>query len=129
MKSPFHKRYTVDNNINTTHNILCAIVESGLDVHMVHLGTMGVYGYGTAGMAVPEGYLPVRVDTPSGEAAIEIPYPPNPGSIYHMTKTLDALLFFYYNKNDSVRDGPAPGHRVGHEYGRNGVAPCARQPL
>ena len=64
MKSPRHKRYTVDNNINTTHNILCAIVESGLDVHMVHLGTMGVYGYGTAGMAVPEGYLPVKVDTP-----------------------------------------------------------------
>jgi UDP-sulfoquinovose synthase len=57
MKSPRHKRYTVDNNINTTHNILCAIVESGLDVHLVHLGTMGVYGYGTAGMAVPEGYL------------------------------------------------------------------------
>ena len=53
MKSPRHKRYTVDNNINTTHNILCAITESGLDVHLVHLGTMGVYGYGTAGMAVP----------------------------------------------------------------------------
>ncbi len=103
MKSPRHKRYTVDNNINATHNILCAIVESGLDVHMVHLGTMGVYGYGTAGMAVPEGYLPVKVDSPSGEKAIEIPYPPNPGSIYHMTKTLDALLFFYYNKNDDVR--------------------------
>lgn len=103
MKSPRHKRYTVDNNVNATHNILCAIVESGLDVHMVHLGTMGVYGYGTAGMAVPEGYLPVKVDTPSGERAIEIPYPPNPGSIYHMTKTLDALLFFYYNKNDAVR--------------------------
>jgi UDP-sulfoquinovose synthase len=103
MKSPRHKRYTVDNNINSTHNILCAIVESGLDVHLVHLGTMGVYGYGTAGMAVPEGYLPVKVDTPGGERAIEIPYPPNPGSIYHMTKTLDALLFVYYNKNDAVR--------------------------
>jgi UDP-sulfoquinovose synthase len=54
-------------------------------------------------MAVPEGYLPVTVDTPGGERAIEIPYPPNPGSIYHMTKTLDALLFYYYNKNDDVR--------------------------
>lgn len=103
MKSPRHKRYTVDNNINATHNVLCAIVESGLDVHLVHLGTMGVYGYGTAGMAVPEGYLPAKVETPSGDKALEIPYPPNPGSIYHMTKTLDALLFFYYNKNDEVR--------------------------
>ena len=62
MKSPRHKRYTVDNNINGTHNILCAIVESGLDIHLVHLGTMGVYGYGTAGMSIPEGYLTVKVD-------------------------------------------------------------------
>ncbi|MFW6307737.1 MAG: NAD-dependent epimerase/dehydratase family protein, partial [Campylobacterales bacterium] len=50
MKSSFHKRYTVDNNMNATNNTLSAIVESGLDVHLVHLGTMGVYGYGTAGL-------------------------------------------------------------------------------
>ena len=103
MKSPRHKRYTVDNNINGTHNVLCAIVESGLDIHLVHLGTMGVYGYGTAGLSIPEGYLAVKVDVDGVERAIEIPYPPHPGSIYHMTKTLDALLFYYYNKNDDVR--------------------------
>lgn len=103
MKSPRHKRYTVDNNINGTHNVLCAIVESGLDVHLVHLGTMGVYGYGTAGMSIPEGYLTVKVEIDGVDRAIEIPYPPHPGSIYHMTKTLDALLFYYYNKNDDVR--------------------------
>jgi UDP-sulfoquinovose synthase len=33
----------------------------------------------------------------------EILYPPNPGSIYHMTKTQDQLLFAYYNKNDLTR--------------------------
>jgi len=103
MKSPRHKRYTVDNNINGTHNVLCAIVESGLDVHLVHLGTMGVYGYGTAGMSIPEGYLTVKVEIDGVDREIEIPYPPHPGSIYHMTKTLDALLFYYYNKNDDVR--------------------------
>lgn len=103
MKSPKHKRYTVDNNINGTHNVLCAIVESGVDVHLVHLGTMGVYGYGTAGMTIPEGYLNVKVDIEGTDHEIEIPYPPHPGSIYHMTKTLDALLFYYYNKNDGVR--------------------------
>ena len=103
MKSPHHKRYTVNNNTNGTHNLLCAIVESGVDVHLVHLGTMGVYGYGTAGMAIPEGYLNVTVDANGEEKAVEIPYPPNPGSIYHMTKTLDALLFAYYNKNDELR--------------------------
>ena len=104
MKSPKHKRYTVDNNISTTHNLLCAIVETGLDIHTVHLGTMGVYGYGTAGMEIPEGYLDVKVnDVTGGEKSIQIQYPVNPGSVYHMTKTLDALLFYYYNKNDDLR--------------------------
>jgi len=104
MKSSWHKRYTVNNNLNATHNVLAAIVESGLDIHLVHLGTMGVYGYGTGGMKLPEGYLEVEVVTDSGDRVKqEILYPANPGSIYHMTKTQDALLFFYYAKNDRVR--------------------------
>jgi len=104
MKSSAHKRYTVDNNLNATHNVLAAIVESGLDVHLAHLGTMGVYGYGTAGMKIPEGYLPVEVTTDDGsKVRQEILYPPNPGSIYHMTKTQDQLFFAYYAKNDHLR--------------------------
>ena len=104
MKSSRHKRYTVDNNLNATHNVLAAIVESGVDVHLAHLGTMGVYGYGTAGMKIPEGYLPVEVVTEDGtRVQQEILYPANPGSIYHMTKTQDQLFFAYYAKNDHVR--------------------------
>jgi len=103
MKSPYHKRYTVNNNLNATHNILCAIVESGLDIHLVHLGTTGVYGYGTAGMEIPEGYLRIKVDVDGKETELEIMYPAHPGSIYHMTKTQDALFFYFYNKNDNVR--------------------------
>src|SRR5215213_4591517 len=104
MKSSYHKRYTVDNNLNATNNLLAAITESGLGTHVVHLGTMGVYGYGTAGMQIPEGYLTVKVETEGGEKVEqEILYPPNPGSIYHMTKTQDQLLFAYYNKNDLTR--------------------------
>ena len=103
MKSAAHKRYTVDNNINATHNALCAIVESGLDIHLIHLGTMGVYGYQTAGVKIPEGYLPVQVETKEGSTELEILYPADPGSIYHTTKTMDALLFYYYNKNDGLR--------------------------
>src|SRR5579875_807152 len=103
MKSSWHKRYTVSNNLNATNNLLAAIVESGLDIAVVHLGTMGVYGYGTAGMKIPEGYLRVKVETDNGEVEQEILYPPNPGSIYHMTKTQDQLLFAYYAKNDHLR--------------------------
>ena len=104
MKSAEHKRYTINNNVPGTHNVLCAIVESGLDTHLVHLGTMGVYGYGTAGLPVPEGYLNVKVDVgPSRQEELEILYPAHPGSVYHTTKTLDALLFYFYNKNDAIR--------------------------
>jgi UDP-sulfoquinovose synthase len=103
MKSARHKRYTVDNNLNATNDVLAAIVETGLDIHLVHLGTMGVYGYGTAGMKIPEGYLKVKVETSEGDKDQEILYPANPGSIYHMTKTQDQLFFQFYNKNDKVK--------------------------
>lgn len=105
MKSSACKRYTIDNNVNGTHNLLCAIVDGGLDVHVVHLGTMGVYGYGShRGATIPEGYLTVEVPQPDGSRFTEeILHPTNPGSVYHMSKTLDQLLFFYYNKNDALR--------------------------
>jgi len=120
MKSSVHKRYTVNNNVNATNNILCAIIDSRLDIHLVHLGTMGVYGYNTVGIKIPEGYLNIEVPTnqtpnevqttkeatpvsDSERIAMEIYYPPRPGSVYHMTKVLDAQLFEYYNRNDHIR--------------------------
>ena len=104
MRNAATKRYTVDNNVRGTHNVLVAIVESGLDIALVHLGTMGVYGYGWSGSApIPEGYLTVKVPTPDGEIEREILHPANPGSVYHMTKTLDQLLFAFYAKNDLLR--------------------------
>ncbi len=104
MRSSYHKRYTVSNNLNATNNLLAAVVEAGSDAHVVHLGTMGVYGYGAAGMKIPEGYLPIKVEAADGvEIRQEILFPVNPGSIYHMTKTQDQLLFAFYNKNDKVR--------------------------
>ncbi|MGE0409688.1 MAG: NAD-dependent epimerase/dehydratase family protein, partial [Amphiplicatus sp.] len=53
---------------------------------------------------IPEGYLPVKIETDDGrEIRQEILYPANPGSIYHMTKTQDQLLFAFYNKNDGLK--------------------------
>src|ERR1035438_5277775 len=104
MRNAAAKRYTVDNNVRGTHNVLVAIVESGLDIALVHLGTMGVYGYGWSGSApIPEGYLTVKVPTPDGELEREILHPANPGSVYHLTKTLDQLMFSFYAKNDQLR--------------------------
>ncbi|MCW2897633.1 MAG: NAD-dependent epimerase/dehydratase, partial [Actinomycetia bacterium] len=70
MRSPAAKRYTVDNNVRATHNLLTALVHTGVDAAIAHLGTMGVA---------------------------------NPGSVYHMTKTLDQLMFAFYAKNDGLR--------------------------
>ncbi len=104
MKSARTKNYTIRNNLCGTHNVLNAIVETGLDIHLVHLGTMGVYGYGTAGIPLPEGYQTVYFKKPDGSMQErEIIYPPDPGSVYHLTKTQDALMFQFYNKNDGVR--------------------------
>jgi UDP-sulfoquinovose synthase len=104
MKNVTTKRYTVDNNVNATHNLLAAVVETGIEPHIVHMGTMGVYGYGTAGVALPEGYLTVTTDGANGEPVEqEILYPTNPGSVYHMTKSLDQILFAFYNKVDRLR--------------------------
>eukprot|EP00981_Chlorochromonas_danica_P013770 scaffold6852_cov215-Ochromonas_danica.AAC.7 len=79
MKDARRKRYTIDNNVS---------------------GTMGVYGYGTSGGEIPEGYLDVIL--PGGRPS-KILHPANPGSVYHLTKCLDALTFQYYNKNDGLR--------------------------
>lgn len=103
MRSSMEKRYTVENNVAATHNVLCAAVESGLDIHVVHLGTMGVYGYSGAG-PIPEGYVRAKFEGMDGDwVEREILSPADPGSVYHMTKTLDQLLFLFYNKNDHVR--------------------------
>lgn len=104
MKSDRHKTYTVNNNVNATHNLLNALVATDVDAHVVHLGTMGVYGYSTAGASLPEGYLNVELALDDGgKTEREILYPTDAGSVYHMTKCLDQLLFQFYAKNDGVR--------------------------
>jgi UDP-sulfoquinovose synthase len=104
MRSVDTKRYTVDNNIRATHNLLAAIADTDLPVHLVHLGTMGVYGYGWSDDSlIPEGYLEVMIETPAGVVKRDILHPTSPGSVYHMTKTLDQLMFAFYAKNDRIR--------------------------
>jgi UDP-sulfoquinovose synthase len=104
MKSDRHKVYTVNNNVGATHNLLAALAESGVDAHVVHLGTMGVYGYSSVGATIPEGYLDVDITTPDGaKVPQQILYPTRPGSVYHMTKSLDQILFQFYAQNDGLR--------------------------
>lgn len=95
--------YTAKNNILGTMNILECIKECNPNCHLVHLGTMGVYGYGVINTTIPDGYLQVEIDTKNGKEKKDIIFPPNPGSIYHLTKTVDHQFFQFYKKNYQLK--------------------------
>jgi UDP-sulfoquinovose synthase len=101
MKDERTRRYTVTNNLGATHAVLNAIVEVDQEIHLVHLGTMGVYGYGAVeDVMLPEGYVDIKMKDRHGEwKDNSILHPAYPGSVYHMTKTQDALFFQFYAKN------------------------------
>jgi UDP-sulfoquinovose synthase len=94
-------RSTVNGNVTATHNILAAIVDVNPDIHLVHMGTMGVYGYSDVFGEIPEGYLDIKVKQTNSDT--KILFPTNPGSIYHMTKSLDQILFAFYNKTWGIK--------------------------
>ncbi|MCL6285645.1 NAD-dependent epimerase/dehydratase family protein [Ruegeria sp. 2012CJ41-6] len=104
MRSSEGARYSIDNNVRVTHNLLAALAETGLDPHLIHLGTIGVYGYANAGLQLPEGYLRVTAHGPDGrDVKKEIVYPGKPDSVYHLTKVLDQQLFAFYNQYYGLR--------------------------
>jgi hypothetical protein len=124
MKSDRHKNYTVNNNVNATHNLLNALVETGIDAHLVHLGTMGVYGYSTIGAAIPEGYLPVGIETLGGETVKQdILYPCQSRlDLSHDQVPGSAAVPVLRQERRAAHHRPAPGHRLGHAYRRRPAA-------
>lgn len=104
MMSSEGARHSVDNNIRATHNLLAALVETGIDPHLLHIGTIGVYGYGGAGLRLPEGYIRVTAHGADGRAVEkEILYPGEPESVYHLTKVLDQQLLAFYARHYQLR--------------------------
>lgn len=97
MISENHRCNTVNQNVSSTSNLLSVIATVNPEIHLVHLGTMGVYGYSKAFGKIPEGYLDITINETGNQQ--DILYPANPGSIYHMTKCLDQLMFQFYHKN------------------------------
>ena len=98
-----HRRLTVANNVQSCHDVVSAIAESGQDVHLIHLGTMGVYGYKPLARAIPDGYLSVTVEDSPHNGPLRILHPTDPGSVYHMTKVQDQITFAFYNKNYGLK--------------------------
>lgn len=79
-----HAVLTQVNNVVGTLNLLYAMREKFPDCHLVKLGTMGEYG--TPNIDIEEGYITIehngRKDT--------LPYPKQPGSMYHLSKVHDS---------------------------------------
>lgn len=130
MKSDRHKVYTVNNNVNATHNLLAAMVETGIDAHLVHLGTMGVYGYSTVGAPIPEGYLDVSVETPAGPKEPRDPLSDAAGlGLSHDQEPRSDPLPVLRPERRAADHRPASGHRLGHAYEPDPPPSPAHQPL
>ena len=56
-----------------------------------------MYGYSAKYGKIPEGYLDIKINSTNEDT--QILYPASPGSVYHLTKCLDQLIFQFYNKN------------------------------
>ena len=59
---------------------------------------MGVYGYDFSKYLVPEGYYKAKLYIKNNVINTKILHPASPGSIYHLTKAQDELLFQFYNR-------------------------------
>lgn len=79
-----HAVFTQVNNVVGTLNILYAMKEEFPDTHLVKLGTMGEYG--TPNIDIEEGYIEIEHN---GRKDI-LPYPKQPGSMYHLSKVHDS---------------------------------------
>lgn len=84
-----HAVFTQVNNVVGTLNLVYAIRDIVPDCHLVKLGSMGEYG--TPNIDIEEGYLKIEHN---GRSDV-LPYPKQPGSMYHLSKVHDShnILF------------------------------------
>ena len=90
-------RLTLNNNLNTTFNLVWALLEHAPQAHLVKLGTMGEYG--TPNIDIEEGWL----DVEHRGRAQKFLYPRQAGSLYHTTKVLDTDLLWFYVRTYALR--------------------------
>ncbi len=89
--------FTLTNNLVSTFNIIHAVKEFNPHCHIIKLGTMGVYG--TPNINIEEGYLEVEH---KGRKHTFL-YPKTPGSLYHLTKSQDGDMLYFYCRMWDIR--------------------------
>lgn len=79
-----HAVFTQSNNVIGTLNVLYGLKEIVPECHLIKLGTMGEYG--TPNIDIEEGYLRIK----HNDREDILPYPKQPGSMYHLSKVHDS---------------------------------------
>ncbi len=92
-----HAVYTQTNNVTGTLNVLYGIKEIVPDCHLIKLGTMGEYG--TPNIDIEEGYIKIQH---KGREDV-LPYPKQPGSMYHLSKVHDSHNIMFACKIWGIR--------------------------
>lgn len=88
---------TLNNNLNTTFNLIWAVMENAPDCHIVKLGTMGEYG--TPNIDIEEGWIDIEHKGRSDKFL----YPRQGGSLYHTSKVLDTDLLWFYVRTHNLK--------------------------
>jgi UDP-sulfoquinovose synthase len=89
--------FTLTNNLVSTCNLIHAVKEFDSNCQIVKLGTMGVYG--TPNIDIEEGYLEVEYKRRKHKFL----YPKSPGSLYHLTKSQDGDMLYFYCRIWDIR--------------------------
>ncbi len=92
-----HAVYTQTNNVVGTLNVLYAIKDFAPDCHLIKLGTMGEYG--TPNIDIEEGFIEIHH---KGRSDV-LPYPKQPGSMYHLSKVHDSHNIMFCCKVWGIR--------------------------
>ncbi len=81
--------FTQENNVLGTLNLLFAMRDHCPEAHLLKLGTMGEYG--TPNIDIPEGFFEVGYNGRKDW----LPFPRQPGSIYHLSKVHDTFNIMF----------------------------------
>jgi UDP-sulfoquinovose synthase len=87
-----HAVFTQTNNVVGTLNVIYAVKELVPDCHIIKLGTMGEYGQ--PNIDIEEGYIKI---SHNGREDV-LPYPKQPGSMYHLSKVHDSHNLMFASK-------------------------------
>jgi len=111
--------FTLNNNLNSTFNLIWALINIVPDCHLVKLGTMGEYG--TPNIDIEEGWIEIEKNNRKDTFL----FPRQAGSFYHTTKVLDTDMLWFYVRLYNLRvtdlmQGPVYGiHTAESQYNNN----------